>query len=249
MYVTTKGLVLRETNYGNSSKILTVLTDSEGKITVSAKGARRKGSKIAAPSQFLVYSEMTLVKSRDRWYLNDGNTIELFTGLRSDILRLSAGAYFAELLEAVSDGDAPDSDILRLGLNSLYMLSEGKQDIGLIKAVFELRIMCLSGYEPALSACEICGKPEPEGPVLDCSGGVVLCEKCVSGRNCKAMRLCTSSLAAMRYIVTTENAKLFSFTLKNEPLKRLAEAAEAFVETQLEKRFRTLDFYKKIIHN
>jgi hypothetical protein len=86
MDVTTKGLVLRETNYGNSSKILPVLTDSEGKITVSAKGARRKGSKIAAPSQFLVYSEMTLVKSRDRWYLNDGNTIELFTGLRSDIL-------------------------------------------------------------------------------------------------------------------------------------------------------------------
>jgi DNA repair protein RecO (recombination protein O) len=48
----------------------------------------------------------------------------------------------------------------------------------------------------------------------------------------------------MRYIVSVEDAKLFSFTLKNAPLKRLTMAAEAFVETQLEKQFRTLDFYK-----
>ena len=40
MHLTTKALVLREVNYKESDKILTVLTADEGKLTVSARGCR-----------------------------------------------------------------------------------------------------------------------------------------------------------------------------------------------------------------
>ena len=74
-----KGLVLRAADYQESSKILTVLTDARGKITVSAKGALRRSSRIAAASQPFAYAEMTLSESRDRYYLNEAgkNEIEL----------------------------------------------------------------------------------------------------------------------------------------------------------------------------
>jgi DNA repair protein RecO (recombination protein O) len=107
MYITTNGLVLRETIYKESSKILTVLTEQEGKITVSARGARRRGSKTAAATQYLSFSEMTLVQSHGRWTLPEAQSIELFSGLRDDLEKLSLGAYFAELLEAVADEDNP----------------------------------------------------------------------------------------------------------------------------------------------
>ena len=56
MHISTQGLVLREVNYKESDKLLTVLTAEGGKRTVKARGCRRKGSPLAAAAQLLVYS-------------------------------------------------------------------------------------------------------------------------------------------------------------------------------------------------
>ena len=48
MFLTTKALVLRETKYKEADKILTVLTEREGKLTVKARGALRRGCKYGA---------------------------------------------------------------------------------------------------------------------------------------------------------------------------------------------------------
>ena len=58
MVKTVKGLVLREVPYKESSRILTVLTDTDGKMTVSANGAKRRGSKTAAASPILPSTRM-----------------------------------------------------------------------------------------------------------------------------------------------------------------------------------------------
>ena len=55
MFLTTQGLVLREVRYKEADKILTVLTQHEGKVTVRARGALRKGSRITAATQLLTY--------------------------------------------------------------------------------------------------------------------------------------------------------------------------------------------------
>ena len=65
--IVTSGIVLRETETKETDKILTVLTPDLGKIAVIARGARRKNSRIAASSQLLAYSELTLYK-RNNWY-------------------------------------------------------------------------------------------------------------------------------------------------------------------------------------
>ena len=43
-HISTQGLVLREVNYREADKILTVLTAEGGMRTVKARGCRRKGS-------------------------------------------------------------------------------------------------------------------------------------------------------------------------------------------------------------
>ena len=53
MFLTTKALVLREVKYKEADKILTVLTEREGKLTVKARGALRKGCKYGAAAQAL----------------------------------------------------------------------------------------------------------------------------------------------------------------------------------------------------
>ncbi len=246
MYITATGLVLRETMYKESSKILTVLTDAEGKITVSAKGARRKNSKTAASTQFLACSEFTLFESRGRWTLHEARSVELFAGLRDDIELLSLGSYFAELLETLADEDSPDPEMLSLGLNALYALSEDKKDRRIIKAAFELRLMCIAGYEPILDECHFCGKAEIENPRMSLAGGSVYCKNCPADEEGEVTALLPGTLMAMRHIVNADSKRIYSFKASDEVLKNLADVCERYVEVQLDKNFKTLDFYKSI---
>ena len=245
MYINTKGLVLRAVAYKDSSRILTVLTSGEGKLTVSARGAMRRGSRLAAAVQPLAFSDMTLFHSRDRWTLTEAQTIELFEGLSADIELLALGSYFAELLEAVSDEDSPNPEILQLGLNALFVLSENIKEPQLVKAAFELRLMRLAGYEPAVLECAVCGRNEVDSPVLDLAGGTVLCRSCKNGAD-ETAELCTGSLQAMGFILYSDPKKVFAFKLTGEALLRLSRAAERYVAVQLDRGFKTLDYYKQL---
>ena len=53
MYLTIQGLVLRVTNYNDTDALLTVLTPDRGKLTLKARGLRRKNSPLIAPCQLL----------------------------------------------------------------------------------------------------------------------------------------------------------------------------------------------------
>lgn len=242
MHIKTQGIVLRETNYKEADKILNVLTPS-GKITVSARGARRKGSRISAACQLFALSEMELFKYKDRYSVNEAEVREQFLGLRADIKKFALAAYFMELLEALANEEEDCSEALALALNSLYALDADLKPAELIKPVFELRIMALSGFEPKLDCCAVCGDVNPEGPRLSVTHGVLCCARCRPADGV-AMPLEAGALDAMRYITGAQNKKMFSFRLSDVGLKQLGHAAETFVQVQLERSFKTLDFYK-----
>lgn len=240
----TCGLVLRETVTRDADKILTVLTPDRGRLSVIARGARRKGSRVAAACQLLAYSEMTLYE-KGRWTMLDAaDTIELFDGLRQDLTALSLAAYFAELTEAVSDGYG--GDVLPLLLNALYALSALKKPPQLVKPAFQFRLMALAGYEPMADGCALCGAPQPENPMLDVVHGVVHCGRCRE-KGGLSLPLTASGLAALRYVLYGDPRRLYSFSLPPEGLRALNHAADAYVSAQLERSFRTLDYYKTIL--
>lgn len=246
MYIKTTGLVLRETLYKESSKLLNVLTPDMGRITVSAKGVRRRGSKTAASAQLLAYSEMTLAEGKVGYTLTEARCIEMFEGLRSDLTLLSLGSYFAEALETVSDSDSADEELLSLGLNSLYALSRGLRHPSLIKPAFETRLMCVSGFEPSVDICAVCGREDVQSPRLSLTGGVVRCAACRMADFGKCAELCEGSLSAMRHVIRAEPKRIFSFTIGTEAGALFYSAAENYMLAQLDRGFKTLDFYRSI---
>lgn len=246
MHRKTTAIVLREVNYKESDKILTLLTRDEGKLTVSARGCRRKNSAIGAISQQLCYSEFVLYEYRGRWSVREGELLREFRGARRDLDKLSLSAWFAELTESVTVEDVPAPEILNLLLNALYALDVLDRPIGLVKAVFELKLMALAGFAPDVTFCAVCGK-EPEQPRLHLKQGVLHCSACRSALGeGVSLPLDRGSLAAMRHVLCGEEKRLFSFRLGEESLKRLSAVSETYVLTQLERGFRTLDFYKQM---
>ncbi len=246
MFLTTRGLVLREVRYKEADRILTLLTADEGKLTVKARGALRKGSKMAAASQALCYSEFTLFGNRGRWTADEGSTLEQFLGLREDIAQLALGSYFAELLDTVCPEEQPAAQALQLALNALYALSRGIYTPEQVKAVFELRLMCLEGYQPEVDGCGVCGRTDPDGPMFSPASGMVHCAGCAPGAAGASVALDSDALAAMRHIVSAPAKKEFSFAIPDISLERLGRAAELFVGYQTDRSYYSLDYWKSV---
>lgn len=246
MFLTTRALVLRETKYKEADKILTVLTENDGKFTVKARGAYRKSCKYASSTQLLCFSEMTLFGNVGKWSLNEANVIEQFLPLREDIEKLALGTYFSEMLEAVTDADCPSPELLQLGLNSLYALSRSMYSMEHVKSVFELKLMCLSGYEPQIDGCPVCGTEKPETPMFSLNGGCIHCAQCPPGTPGISLPLSQETVDAIRYIVFSEPKKIFSFSIPEESERQLCHICEAFCMTQLERSFRALDYWKSL---
>lgn len=246
MFKTTKALVLRQVRYKEADFILTVLTETDGVITVKARGALRRSSRIAGASQLLCYSEMTLFQNKGKWILNEAAVLEDFSGLRQDIAALALGAYFAEALEALLQEGVCDLAAMQLGLNSLYALSRRLYDPRLIKAAFELRLMCLEGYEPDLRSCAVCGEEKPVEPAFHVDGGIISCKACRRNIAGESVLITEQTLNAMRYISCAEAKKLLSYPIEGLDLERLALACERYFLTRAERRFGSLDYWNKV---
>lgn len=245
MYLTIRGIVLRVTDYNDQDALLTLLTSTSGKLTVKARGLRRKRSPLIAPCQLLSYGEFTLFEYRGQYTIQEAQPIELFTPLRRDLTKLSLGTYFAQVSEVLSQEDAPNPELQSLVLNCLYALTRLELPESQIKAVFELRAACLSGYTPDLFGCHICGSQNPDR--FDLSGGQLECASCRnSGSGGIRMPVTPAMLEAMRYICLCDPKRLFAFRLGEDTLKQLSSLTEGYLTTQLERGFSTLDFYKSL---
>ena len=240
-----KGLVLRSTDTKEADQVLTVLTAPMGKLSVVAKGSRSRRSRVAAAAQLLCYSEMVLTESHGWQILSEASTIELFDPLRRDVVLLSLGSYFAELTDAVTFSGMEAGEVLSHLLNALYALGNLRKDPALVKAAFELKLMALTGFEPLVDGCAVCGCPQPEEPMLNVVQGVVHCRRCGTGGGL-SMPLTPGGLQAMEHILHGDPKRLYAFRLGEEDLRLLANAAEAYVAAQMERGFRTLDFYKSL---
>ena len=139
----------------------------------------------------------------------------------------------------------PRQALLSLLLNSIYALDRLNKPPALVKAAFELRLLCVAGYEPLLDACALCGEEAPAQPRLDLGEGVLCCAACGEGEGA-SRPLDAVSLAAMRHVVYGDPKRLFSFSMNGESMALMARACEDFLLTQLDRGFRTLDFYKQL---
>ena len=146
----------------------------------------------------------------------------------------------------MSQEDLPNPELLSLTLNCLYGLSKLAVPESMIKAVFEMRSACLSGYAPDLYGCYRCGCDTPDR--FDISEGRLECSTCRNAESAGLrMPITPGILDAMRYICNCDSQKLFSFRAADQTLESLSYITECYLSTQLERGFSALDFYKSLL--
>ena len=244
MVETVKGLVIREVSYGESDKIIDLMTES-GIRAVCVRGVRKPGSKYAAVTQLFSYGEFCLRQTRGRYYLDSAAPAAFFYGLGTDLTKLALASYFSELIRKTAT-DQPQPQLLRLFLHCLHYLSEGTRDVMQIKAVFELRLVAELGMMPDLVCCRCCMRYEPPGPILRIAAADFICSDCCDETGPYDLPATTAALQAARHSIYSEIDRLFAFRVKGESLRLFALYAEQYLLHRLSDSFPTLRFFQEL---
>lgn len=260
----TDALVLREVAVGEHDKILTLLSPTEGQITVSAKGVRSSRSKLGPATKLFTYGNYELYKKGEYRYIKDFSVIEPFFGLSRDIESMALASYLCELACDITGEGVSSVDVLRMTLNSFYALSKELYPRPIIKAVYEMRAAGFSGFMPDLEGCHICGNHSPKEAMLDVMNGCIYCKECSQKHLDAAQkemyehpdlserivycRLTQSSISAIKYALQAPSERMFSFDLSDETeMRYFSHAAETYLLHHLERDFATLNFYKSLL--
>jgi len=249
---TCRGLVLRSTDISDNDKLLTVLSAEYGKISICAKGARSLKSKYMAVSQQFAYADFTYTERGGYRWLKDASLVESFFSVRRDISRLALACYIASVGEQLALEHTEDIPLLRLLLNTLYLLCEDKYEIPHIKAVFELFATSNAGFQPEIECCGSCGSVSDISH-FDIIGGVCLCSACAKalytseGVDTTFLYPITPGIIdAVKYVLSPSTKNVFSFKLPEDEMKSFRIFCEKYLLSQLDCGFKTLSFYHEV---
>ncbi len=188
-----EGIVVSETNYSETSKILNIITAEYGLIGVIAKGCRSLKSPLRSVSGKLIYGKFIIYYKEGKLStLTEASIINPFKNIKKDITKISYASYLLELAEQVYKQNN-SNDILKLLIAALTKIDEGFDPL-IIMNILELKYLDYLGVMPIIDGCTICGKKENIVTLSSYKGGYVCkdCytnEKMVSEKTIKLIRM------------------------------------------------------------
>lgn len=190
MQLKTKGIVLSETPYSETSKILQVLTEDYGLIGIISKGCRNVKNKLRGVSNKMNYCEYTInYKENGLSTLIEGDIINSFKNTFGNMKKSMYSFYLMDLCFQVLK-ENNNKEIFNLLSIALVKIDEGLSP-ELISNIIEVRLLNYLGVSLSLDTCVLCGKNE-DIITLDLNCGGAICKDCYKEgyiMNTKAIKL------------------------------------------------------------
>ncbi|MDO4618021.1 MAG: DNA repair protein RecO [Clostridia bacterium] len=241
--IKTRGLIIRTSDYGENSRMLSIFTEDFGIISATVYGATSKKKGMGAESRIFTFAEFLLKKSNGRLRCEEIKTREGFFPLSEDIEKLSLAVYLSDLAYASVGPENSDLGVLRLLLNTIYAVCYSGVDPDIAKTVYELRLAKEGGYMPCMEFCLSCGEDISGDVYFDIQKGGVVCSKC---KLPFSQKLTKAQLDALKFIFSAEDKKIFSFKTTGDVFTCLSQLSEKYILNHLEQSFKSLEYYKKI---
>jgi len=242
-----KGIVIKEVQYKENDKIITVMTDKLGKISCMAKGAKKNNSPLLATSQMFVYSEFLLYKGTNFYHINSADMIESFYKLSSDYEKLEKAFELSKLLNKLAYEEDEETEILSLFLNTLFVIDNKDKHFDLVRNTFLLKLLCLLGYAPRLYKCCCCNEKmfndnnkKDTKYYYDRTNNSAVCENCynkaISSNKLdirKYKQINESALYSLLYVIASETKKIFNFDIKGKTLEEFSDFVNEYYLSQI----------------
>ena len=218
--VDVKGLVLNETNYSDSSKILNVLTSEYGLIGIISKGCRNLKSKLRGASRKLVYGTFHFYYKENG--LSTLISIDVISDYPKTIMNLENVVYASYLLDLTRQvvKQSKDSSILSLIVSALEKIESGL-NLSVVTNILELKYLDFLGVSPIVTGCAVCGKTTNIVSLSPTAGGFI-CKDCYQNEGYYSEK--AIKLLQMYYYVDLEKITKIDVNPKvNEEINKFLE--------------------------
>lgn len=235
-----EGIVLSETNYSESSKILNVLTKEYGLIGVISKGCRNIKSKLRGVSRKLLLGKFHIYyKENALSTLINIDVINSFSKTITDLEKISYASFVLELVnQVIKQND--DENIYELLKQTLIKIEEGYNPL-ILTNILELKLLDFLGVRPNIDSCSICGSDKAI-VTLDAASGGYICKNCYQNEGLVSEK--TIKLIRMFYYVDIKN--ITKLELSQETIKEINRFLDDYYDRYTGLYLKSKNFIKKI---
>ncbi len=193
------GVVLRTIKLGEADRIVSFMTQGNGKVRAVAKGIRKSGSRFGARLEPACHVMIQCYRGRELDVVTQVETVEAHRTLREDYGLLTHGVTMLEAVDQVAQEREPAPALYRMLTGALRTLDTTPSPV--ITPGFYWKLLSLEGYHPYLDGCVRCGTEEGPFVAFDVAEGGVLCATCgrLGGR-----RIAPDALTFLRRLVGGE---------------------------------------------
>lgn len=178
MLTKVEGIILKETLYGETSKIINVLTKEYGLIGIMCKGAMGIKSKLRSSTLKLTYVSLSIYYKKDKLsILSESDIIDYFSNIKKDIIKISYSSYLCDLIYQVCK-DNYNKKIYDDFLNSLIKINNNINPL-VITNILEVKLLDYLGIGLNLTSCCMCGNKKDIVTLSSEKGGLI-CKYCYS---------------------------------------------------------------------
>ncbi len=171
------GISLIVYKYRGTGRVVVFFTRERGKVEAVARGVGKPGSKLASLVEPLTLSKLFLAKGRELDHLTEGDVINPFYGLRSNMRRFGYASYIAELTARATEPDLPMPQLFEALRASLEALEGGARP-DIVTWGFALRLLEQLGVGPVLEQCVNCDESLTGQLRYSPSAGGLICGDC-----------------------------------------------------------------------
>ena len=218
--IRTKAIVLRRTNYGETDRILNVLTPS-GKISVLAKGVRKERSKLAGGIEMFSLSEITVHEGKSELaILTSARTKEFYQGVLANFDRMEAASEIIKRVARAAE-QVDSTEYFSLVIQALRAINKGS-DLGLIMAWYYFNLVRISGEQINLYT-------DTEGDELDADLNYTwdVTEKAL--RASESGKISVNEIKMMRLMISLELPLVLRVNGAEEMVDELLYIAKSFM--------------------
>lgn len=219
-----EGIIIRETNYSESSKILNILTKEKGLIGVMSKGCRNLKNKLRGVSRKLIYGTFHIYyKETGMSTLIEVDVKDSFSKILSNFDATCYATHLLMLTEQVATQNN-DERVFELLKDALLKINEGFNPL-IITNIVELKYLDYLGVSPSIDSCSICGDSKNIVTVSSSDGGFI-CKNCYTNQN--IVKPNTIKLIRMLYYV--DISKISKLEIKEESIREINDFIDDYYD-------------------
>jgi DNA repair protein RecO (recombination protein O) len=239
-------IVLKRLDYGESDRILTLLTREQGKLAAIAKGARKGKARATGSLDLFARSRMMLAKGRNLDVVAQVERRGDVSHISGDLQRTAYACLVTEVVDKVLEDRHPVDDVFDLVVTTLDRLNQLDRLPRADASWFLMRILDLLGYQPQLEDCAGCGRPLSPAPAwFSPLLGGVLCAQCGS-HDQAGSTLSSNGIKVLRLMASADGELYDRLRMQTELLNEIEQALEAQLEYHLDRHLKSLEFLRSI---